>query len=84
MEEQKFSSQSNTFCNLAKHCAENHREFIGADKLYEVKEVKAALRFILLESLGYEATLEELKRKEDIWRNRLDSWAPLGLNTRED
>ena len=43
-----------------------------------------AFKFILLESLGEDSSLEELKKKEDVWRNRLESWAPSGLNTRED
>ena len=46
--------------------------------------MRDAFSLILLESLGEESTLAELKKKEDTWRNRLDSWAPSGLNTRED
>ena len=73
-----------TTCNLAKHCAHSHRELIGADKLSTTEEVRDAFSLILLESLGEESTLADLKKKEDTWRNRLDSWAPSGLNTRED
>ena len=71
-------------CNLAKHCAQQHRNFIGADKLFKTEEVRASFKFILLESLGEESQIEDLKKKEDTWRTRLDSWAPSGLNTRED
>ena len=71
-------------CNLAKHCAQMHRNFIGTDRLTTTEEVRAGFKFILLESLGEEASIEDLKRKEDVWRTRLDSWAPSGLNTRDD
>ena len=27
---------------------------------------------------------EELKKKEGVWRTKLESWAPIGLNTRDD
>ena len=59
-------------------------KLIGADKLSTTEEVRDAFSLILLESLGEESTLADLKKKEDTWRNRLDSWAPSGLNTRED
>ena len=73
-----------TSCNLAYHCVENHKELLGADKLYELGEVKSALRFTLLESLGKDAELEEVKVREGVWRTRLESWVPLGLNVRDD
>ena len=57
---------------------------MGDDKLLEVKEIRSALKLTLLEALGDNSSLEELKKKEEIWRNRLESWAPVGLNTRED
>ena len=66
------------------HCAQMHRNFIGTDRLTTTEEVRAGFKFILLESLGEEASIEDLKRKEDVWRTRLDSWAPSGLNTRDD
>ena len=73
-----------TSCNLADHCVGNHKELLGADKLYELAEVKSALRFTLLESLGRDADLEDVKSREGVWRTRLESWVPLGLNVRDD
>ena len=61
-----------------------HNELVGEDKLYDLAEVRAAMKFTLLESLGPDADLEDLKKKEDIWRTRLESWAPIRLNVRED
>ena len=75
---------SYTSCNLAAHCVKYHNELVGEDKLYDLAEVRAAMKFTLLESLGPDADLEDLKKKEDIWRTRLESWAPIGLNVRED
>ena len=71
-------------CNLASHCATQHKHLLGSDKLKTVAEVKSGFKFTLLESLGPDGSLEELKRREDVWRTRLDSWAPAGLNTKED
>ena len=72
-------------CNIATHCITVHKEkVVGADKLNTVEEVQNQLKFTLLESVGRLGTEDELKRLEDIWRDRLQSWAPLGLNTRED
>ena len=73
-----------TSCNLADHCVGNHKELLGADKLYELAEVKSALRFTLFESLGRDADLEDVKSREGVWRTRLESWVPLGLNVRDD
>ena len=73
-----------TSCNLASHCVTNHKELVGVNMLYDLDEVRSALKFTLLESLGENADLNELKRKEDTWRTRLESWAPSGLNIRED
>ena len=73
-----------TSCNLAAHCARNHRELVGVHSLYDLTEVRSALRFTMLESLGQNADLNELKKKEDMWRTRLESWAPTGLNVKED
>ena len=73
-----------TSCELASHCVTNHNELVGADKLYDLQEVRKAFQFILLESLGDAAYLDDLKKKEDLWRTRLESWAPVGLNVRHD
>ena len=71
-------------CNLASHCVAKHKNLLGEDKLYGLDEVKAAFKFTLLEALGSGASLEELKKKEGDWRTRLESWAPIGLNSRDD
>ena len=71
-------------CNLASHCVEKHKNLLGEDKLYDQGEVKTAFKFTLLEALGSGASIEELKKKEGVWRTRLESWAPIGLNSRDD
>ena len=75
---------SYTSCNLASHCVKNHPGLVGEDTLYRLEEVRNAFKFTLLESLGDGAPLEELKNREEVWRNRLESWHPVGLNVRED
>ena len=42
------------------------------------------LTFVLLESVGDSGSQEDLKKLENVWRDRLQSWHPLGLNTRDD
>ena len=76
--------QSFTSCHLATHCVKNHKNLIGQDKLYDLKEVKAAFKYTLLEALGPGCQLDELKKREDVWRTRLESWYPVGLNKRDD
>ena len=71
-------------CNLATHCGKCHKHLVGDNKLMDLKEIKSSFKLTLLEALGDNSTLEELKEREEIWRNRLESWAPVGLNTRED
>ena len=72
-------------CNLASHCSRMHRDdMVGQDKLQTTADIRKSLRFTLLEALGPEGDLEELKRLEGIWRDRLESWDPVGLNTRDD
>ena len=39
---------------------------------------------LLPEALGKESALEDLRVLEDTWRTRLESWAPGGLNIKED
>ena len=73
-----------TTCNLASHCITAHSDLSGPGKLRELEEVKSSLRFILLEALGRDAALKDLRALEDVWRTRLESWAPAGLNSRED
>ena len=55
-----------------------------ADKLTLSKDIKEQFTFTLVQSVGKTGSEEELEQLEEEWRNRLSSWAPLGLNTRED
>ena len=71
-------------CNLATHCIDDHSEIARPDKLLSTNDVKAQFSFTLLEAIGEGGTDEQLKKLEDVWRDRLQSWAPLGLNTKED
>jgi hypothetical protein len=43
--------------------------------------IQDSLKFTILESSSSPEKLVEL---EESWRNRLQTWAPLGLNLRED
>ena len=76
--------QNYTSCHLASHCVKHHKNLIGEDKLYDVTEVKGAFKYILLEALGPHCHLDDLKKREDIWRTRLESWYPVGLNKKDD
>ena len=69
---------------MATHCIEMHREMVGATKLTGTDEVKSKIKFTLLQSVGLSAGDEELKKLENKWRDKLQSWAPLGLNTKDD
>ena len=71
-------------CNMATHCIEMHREMVGATKLTGTDEVKSKIKFTLLQSVGLSAGDEELKKLENKWRDKLQSWAPMGLNTKDD
>ena len=72
-------------CNLATHCSTSHREeMVGQGKLMSAEEIKKMMTFVLLESVGQNGSQEELKKLENVWRDRLQSWQPLGLNTRDD
>ena len=64
---------------MAKHCVRVHTDSM-VDKLSNSTDIKEQLKFTILES-GTPESLEEL---EETWRNRLKTWAPHGLNTRED
>ena len=76
--------QHNT-CNLATHCSKAHKEtMVGLDKLVANEDIRKQLSLTLLESVGDQGGVEELKRLEGVWRDRLQSWTPLGLNTRND
>ena len=72
-------------CNLATHCSTRHREeMVGPGKLMSVEVIKRMMTFVLLESVGENGSQEDLKKLENVWRDRLQSWHPLGLNTRDD
>ena len=55
-----------------------------ADKLTISSDIKEQFIFTLLESVGPDGSEVALEQLEETWRNKLLSWAPSGLNTRED
>ena len=57
---------------------------VGAGKLSTTELVRSSLTFTLIESVGQEGSAEDLEQCEEVWRNRLNTWAPNGLNVRED
>jgi hypothetical protein len=57
---------------------------VGPGKLMSVEVIKRMMTFVLLESVGENGSQEDLKKLENVWRDRLQSWHPLGLNTRDD
>lgn len=57
---------------------------VGDGKMVTSEDVKQHLSLTLLESAGDQGGQEDLKRLEGVWRDRLQSWVPLGLNTRDD
>ena len=72
-------------CNLATHCAGDHTDsMVGPGKLSASGDIKSLLKFTLLESVGPHGSPETLEIVEEQWRNKLQSWAPNGLNSRED
>ena len=72
-------------CNLATHGIKVHRDsMVGSNKLRSADEIRSFLQFTLVDSLWQGGTEEEFKQMEDRWRDKLTSWAPLGLNTRDD
>ena len=72
-------------CNMASHCSISHMDsMVGKGKLSTSELVKSSFTFTLLESVGLSGTAEDLDRCEEIWRNRLNTWTPNGLNVRED
>ena len=72
-------------CNLATHCIGHHEDtMVGGGKLFTTREVQNLLILTLLESVGKDGSFEALELCEEQWRNKLQSWAPTGLNIRED
>jgi hypothetical protein len=62
-----------------------HRELmVGDTKLANSDNVKSLLKLTLLQSVGVDGSAEDLASVEEEWRNRLQCWAPVGLNVRED
>ena len=61
-----------------------HPDMVGPGKLFNTAYIKANIDFTILESVGINGSDEELAELEEIWRNRLQTWAPSGLNVRED
>ena len=57
---------------------------VGDNKLANTEDVKYLLKFTLLQSVGVNGSVEDLASLEEEWRNRLQCWAPVGLNIRED
>ena len=57
---------------------------VGDTKLANSDNVKSLLKFTLLQSVGVDGSAEDLASLEEDWRNRLQCWAPVGLNVRED
>ena len=57
---------------------------VGAGKLSTTELVRSSLTFTLIESVGQEGSAEDLEQCEEMWRNRLNSWAPNGLYMKED
>ena len=57
---------------------------VGGDKLFVTKDFKGLLSFTILQSVGVNGSVADLDELEEQWRNKLQSWSPLGLNVRED
>ena len=56
----------------------------GPGKLTDSADIRNLLHLTVLESVGEGGNAETLERCEEQWRNNLQSWAPNGLNSRED
>ena len=63
-------------CSIASHCIKQHRDLDLSNSL----AIKKSLKFTILES----GCVDQLPEIEESWRNKLQTWAPLGLNIRED
>ena len=62
---------------MASQCIQQHKDMA----LNTTTNIQDSLKFTILESSSSPEILVEL---EESWRNRLQTWAPLGLNIRED
>ena len=76
---------SHKTCNMASHCLTHHKDtMVGGNKLFATKDIKDLLCFTILQSVGVNGSIGDLEELEEQWRNKLQSWSPLGLNVRED
>ena len=57
---------------------------VGAGKLSTTQDIRSLLTLTLLDSVGQEGSEDDLEQCEELWRNKLCSWAPNGLNMRQD
>ena len=57
---------------------------VGDGKLFATQEIKEYLQITILQSVGVNGSYQDLEELEEQWRNKLQSWSPLGLNVRED
>ena len=72
-------------CNLASHCSTQHRStMVGKNMISTTKDVRDHLTLTLLQSVGKDGSPDDLEQCEEQWRNRLQTWVPQGLNSRED
>ena len=72
-------------CNMANHCIDMHSNtMVGKKRLMKADEVKSLLQFTLIDSVGEDCPASDLKKLEDGWRDKLSSWVPQGMNTKDD
>ena len=72
-------------CNMANHCIDMHSNtMVGKKRLVKADEVKSLLQFTLIDSVGEDCPASDLKKLEDRWRDKLSSWVPQGMNTKDD
>ena len=70
--------KSRLTCNLAKHCVRYDHDML--DSFTSSVDIQQHLQFTILEA----GAADSLEMMEETWRNRLQTWAPNGLNVRED
>ena len=71
-------------CNFATHCISQHSDImVGEGKLMDTGFIKEHIQFTLLDK-AVDCTEQTLCKLEEKWRNKLKSWVPHGLNSRND
>ena len=71
-------------CNFATHCIRQHSDLmVGEGKLMQTSIIKENIQFTILDK-ALDCTEQTLCRLEERWRNKLKSWVPNGLNSRND